>query len=89
MALGAGAVGAVLGEALADRGGSADIRFDGGHDVRGRGWLDAEDVLADPGPAGDGRGFDTVGADRQYGRHTEQAAAVLIALEADLLEAVG
>ena len=89
VALGAGAVGAVLGEALADGGRAGDVGLDGGHDVRRRRRLDAEDVLTDPGATGDGRGFDAVGADRQDGGHAEQSSAVTVAFQADLLEAVG
>ena len=85
----AGAVGAMLGEPLADGGRAGDVRLDGGHDVRRGRRLDAEDVLADPGAADDRGGLDAVGADGQDGRHAEQAAAMRIALEADLPEAVG
>lgn len=54
MALGAGLVGAVLGETLANRRGAADIGIDRGHDIGWGRWRDAEDVFTDPHAAGDG-----------------------------------
>ena len=88
MAFGTGGVGAMLGESVADGGGAADVGVDGRHDVRRRGRRDAEDVFRDPDTAGDGRGFDTIGADGEHGGHAEESAAVAAALEADLLETV-
>ena len=54
MAFGAGGIGAVLGEAVADSGGAADVGINGGHDIRRRWRRDAEDVFGDPHAARDG-----------------------------------
>ena len=89
MALGAGGIGAVFGESVADGGGPADVGIDRGHDIRRRWRRDAEDVFTDPHAAGDGRGFDAIRADGQHGGHAEQTAAMVVAFEADFLEAVG
>ena len=53
MALGAGGIGAVLGKAVADGGGAADIGINRGHDIRRRRRWDAEDVFGDPHAACD------------------------------------
>jgi hypothetical protein len=45
MALGAGGVGAVLGESVADGGGTADIGINRGHDIRRRWRWDAEECF--------------------------------------------
>lgn len=48
MALGAGGVGAMFGEAVADGGGAADIGINGGHNIWRRWRRDAEEILRDP-----------------------------------------
>ena len=63
MAGGAGLLGAMLLELLADRLRSANIWFDGWRIRRGRGYGLAEDTFHHPGATEDGRGGSAVGCD--------------------------
>src|SRR5688572_20762973 len=83
MAFGAGFVGPVFLEPLADGGGPAHVRFDGRNHIRWRWRLDAENVFRNPDAASNGRSFNPVRADREDGRHAEKAATLAAAIDAD------
>ena len=67
-------VGAMLGELLADRGGTAGVRVDRGDAGRRRGRGIVEEAVGDPDAAFDGRGGRAVGGELMDRRLAEESA---------------